>query len=228
VRACCFALVACLVCAAAPARGETLDYLMTFTGFSFRDDLNGIGQTFVATDPFITDASLLLVSPFPNQGPWWQDAHLEVRRGLPQNFDGSSGNVLYRSGVIDFAALPQVGTFDGHTLYELSLSAMGQVQPLPTVPGETYSLVVVHGGTTGYINFANHAPGTYALGGQVGHNRAYANNFWAGPYDFVEMSFRVVGAIPEPTSALVGCSVAFLALARRRPANASARVNAAA
>jgi hypothetical protein len=200
---------------------EVIDHLFDYIALINKSDLNGIGQTFVAPDSLLTDATFLIVEPSHSlpSFSWWDDAHFEVRHGLPGNFYGNSGNILFRSEKVDFNLLPILGTsrFGNRTLYGLSLSQWGLDAPLSINPGETYSLILINYGSSGYISYAEHQPSSYASGGTVGHNVAYSDDFWAGPYNFVDLAFRVT-TIPEPsTLALLGISgISLLAYAWRR------------
>ena len=188
----------------------------TYSVLENRSDLNGIAQIFTATAAELDDASILLCQPDPAAGlAWWSQAHFQVRSGTPQNFDGSSGNVLFNSSVIDFGALPSIGTgFDGKALYELKLSDVGLTTPLQLVPNQAYSLVITDPGTTGTINFAaNQDSPMYAGGDEFGHNRGYSNSFRADTTS-EDLAFQVV--IPEPSSAALACAAALIVSTRRR------------
>ncbi len=213
-------IVATLVCAlfcAVPASATTIDYLFTYNNLSYRTDLNGVGQTFVAVDPFLADASLLLTTSPAGNPDWWTNGHAELRRGLPGNFDGTSGNVLFRSGVIDFHNLPQVGIApNGQPLFELRLSNSGLLGPIATAVGDTYSLLLIDNGTSGSVNYASHQPSTYPFGGVVTHNRASSNSFWGGPSTLNDMAFRVVGVVPEPMASTASMIASLMIIRVRR------------
>lgn len=189
----------------ASARATVLDYLDTSNSFlAHRTDLDGIGQTFKATDAWLTDASLMLAKSATLPTAWVSGFRFEVRAGLPGNFDGTSGNILFQSGPIDIDDVPTVGTRLGSELKRLDLSDFGFDTPLALTVDQTYTLVLRDLGTSGRISYAGVQPGTYPDGGLTGHNRAYANSFWAGPYDFEDIVFRVE-MVPEPSSA---CAIA--------------------
>ena len=201
-------------------RASDLDYLdASSSHLTFRTDLNGIGQTFTATDARLIDASLMLVKNPSLPTPWVSGFRFEVREGLPGNFDGTSGNVLFQSGPIDIDDVPTVGMRLGQELRRLDLSNVGFHTPLALTVGQTYTLVLRDLGDSGMMSYAGVQPGPYPGGGLTGHNRAYANNFWAGPYPFEDMLFRVQ-MVPEPSSA---CAIAAAGVAgmlrprRRRP-----------
>jgi hypothetical protein len=200
----------------------SVDHLFDYNGLSHRSDLNGIGQTFIGEAEQLLDASILLCEPDPNVGSqWWPAARFQVRLGLPGNLDGTSGNVLFNSSIIDFSTLPVVATaFNGDDLFELKLSELGYTTPLDLIDGQTYSLVIWDPGTTGTINYAEHQPSTYPDGGAVGHNRSYANGFWPDPSGVSDHAFKVV-MTPEPGSALVWVGAMMLAATRRRGSSGS-------
>lgn len=219
----CWALGATLApCSFAAA--TTIDQFGNANLLVLTDGVNGIGQTFVATDPFIVDASLLLTSADPDIGEWTDQAHFELRRGLPGNLDGTSGNVLFRSGAIDATSLPQVGMLFGRPLYELQLTKVGLGAPIATVAGETYTLALVGDETIGSMNYAAILPQTYPSGGEVIHGRGFANGFWSGPSGSEDLAFKVVGAVPEPGSATACVAVCLTSVvfpARRRCSSAA-------
>jgi hypothetical protein len=202
--------------------GAVIDYLSAYNELESRNEFNGIGQTFVAPDKLLTDASLLLVElpdSFPGFSSWWNDARFEVRRGLPGNFYGNDGNILFQSEKIVFNSLPAAGTsaFGKRTLYLLSLSQWGLDAPLAVNPGETYSLILINYGNPGNIGYAQKQPSSYPAGGLVVHNVAYSNDFWAGPYGISDLAFRVT-AVPEPSAfaLLAIAALGLLAYASRR------------
>lgn len=95
----------------ASARATDLDYLDPSSSYiGQRTDLNGLGQTFKATDVLLTDASLMLANNASIHTSWVSGFRVEVRAGLPGNFDGTSGNVLFQSVPIDIDDVPVVGT----------------------------------------------------------------------------------------------------------------------
>src|SRR5688572_15214004 len=191
----------------------------TFNGYSYdqlehRNDLNGTGQTFTATNVRLSDASFLLCERDPTR-PWWSQARLQVRAGPPGNFDGTSGNILFESPIIDFDALPPVGTaFNGDDLYELKLSEHGMTTELALSVGGLYSVVIVDPGTTGWMHFAGESPGTYAGGNRVDHNRAYANEFWSISEES-DLAFQVTMTAPEPSSGIIVIGGVWVTMMRR-------------
>ena len=145
--------------------------------------------------------------------PPWGDARFELRAGLPGNLFGRDGNVLFSSQrmLFDFTALPQIGTaWDGTTFHEIALPQWGLTARIPLVPGATYSLVLVNRGAPGVVPFTEHQPSSYAGGGLVGHNVAYPPDVWAGPYDFSDLGFRVVG-VPEPNRCVMLIGIGLVA-----------------
>ena len=193
------------------------DYLFSYNSLTHTGTLNAIGQTFTGEPEQLLDASLLLCEPDPGVGTqWWSQARFQLRAGLPGNLDGSSGNVIFNSSIINFSTLPVVGTaFNGDDLFELKLSDVGFNAPVNLVGGQTYSLVVVDAGSTGTINYAAQQPSSYPGGGQVGHTRASANGTWGGPYSFEDLAFKVV-TTPEPGGATVCVGALMLGVMRRR------------
>src|SRR5439155_24776257 len=78
----------------------------------------------------------------PPEPPWGSDAHLEIYSGLP-GFDGSGGNVLFRSSRIDFESLPIVAVItpqgeDSLYIGEVKASNLGLVKPIPVTVDSIY------------------------------------------------------------------------------------------
>lgn len=209
--------VGLMVACCAAVCHASFDYLSTYNGLSHRSSLNATGQTFTGESEQLLDASILLCEPTATVGlQWWSQARFQVRLGLPGNLDGSSGNVLFNSSIIDFSTLPVVGTaFNGEDLFELKLSDVGYSSPLNLVNGQTYSLVIWDAGTTGTINYAEQQPSSYPGGGHIAHTRAAANGTWSGPSAFSDHAFKVV-MTPEPGCAMVWVGAIMLASRRRR------------
>jgi hypothetical protein len=199
------------------AGAAAIDYLFVYNGLHHETDLNGIGETFIAPDNLLMNASLLLVAPPGGVVSSWGDAHLEIRRGEPGNFFGGDGNVVFRSQQIDFSALPYLGTtsFAGYSMYELALNQWGLNGTLTLDQGQLYSLILINYGSLGFLNHAEwQGQGGYPDGGLVGHNVAYGNDYWAGPYQNINLAFRIE-AIPEPSTSLLWFALFGLALKRR-------------
>jgi hypothetical protein len=195
----------------------SVDYLSTYNSLNHRSSLNAIGQTFIAEPEQLLDASILLCEPDPNVGTqWWPQARFQLRSGLPGNLDGSSGNVLFNSSIIDFSTLPGVGTaFNGEDVFELKLSDVGYSSPISLIGGQTYSLVIWDPGSTGTINYAEQQPSSYPGGGHLAHTRAAANGTWASnPSPISDSAFKVV-TTPEPGCAMVWVGAIMLAATRR-------------
>ena len=208
-----------LVSLAASARATVLDYLDTSNSYLAQTtELDGIGQTFKATDVWLTDASLMLAKDSSFHTAWVSGFRFEVRAGLPGNLDGTSGNVLFQSVPINIDGVPTVGTRFDQELKRLDLSDFGLTTPLALTVDQTYTLLVRDTGGSGTIGYAAVQPGTYAGGGATGNNRQYANDFWGGPTDIDDLVFRVE-MVPEPSSAcaIAAAGVVGMLGGRRRP-----------
>jgi hypothetical protein len=222
-RACGWAVATLLAVAVSGARGGVINYLDVSgsdVAIYQRGDLNGFGQTFAADATSLVDASLLLASGGSYPLPWVDGFRFEVRAGPPRNFDGTGGNILFQSPPLHIADVPVSGSRLGLELRELKLTASGYSSPLPLTIGDTYSLVLRDLGTSGSLQYAIHQPQVYTGGGEVLHNRAYANNFWAGPDNIEDMAFKVV-MIPEPSG--LGTLVIAGVIASRRPRRTSSK-----
>ena len=193
------------------------DYLFSYNSLSHRSNLNAIGQTFTAEPEQLLDASILLCEADPNVGAWCSQARFQLRAGLPGNLDGSSGNVIFNSSIIDFSTSPVVGTaFNGEDLFELKLSDVGFTAPVTLIGGQTYSLVIVDAGSSGTINYAAQQPGSYPGGDEVGHSRASANGTWFSTSGIEDLAFKVV-TTPEPgCAATVWVGALMFGVMRRR------------
>jgi hypothetical protein len=200
----------------ASSRATDLDYLDPSSSYvAQRTDLNGLGQTFKATDVLLTDASLMLANNASIHTSWVSGFRVEVRAGLPGNFDGTSGNVLFQSVPIDIDDVPVVGTRLGSELRRLDLSDFGLSTPLALTVNQTYTLVLRDIGTAGTISYAAVQPSAYPDGGSTGHNRAYTNDFWSPPTVSDDLLFRVE-MVPEPSSAGAAVVAAAALTLRRR------------
>ncbi len=145
-----------------------------------RNDLNGIGETFVADAAMLQDASILVATPNSPQAGFgladlWQHARIELRSGYPQTFSGTAG-VIFRSDDINLATLPLLGQVSFAPFFdvrELKLSAAGLSLPIPLTVGATYTLDLIDlsGDATKYIGYLE----TFTLGlSGIGHNRSYS------------------------------------------------------
>jgi hypothetical protein len=204
--------------AASSASGTLIDHLDQVDQIEYRSDVNAIGQTFTADDAFLADASIRIAQlDMPHQF-WLTDAYLEIRGGMPGDFYGSSGNILFRSPRIDFATLPVVGTAWGAgylNLLDVRLSDLGLPTPVRVTPGSTYTLLLIDYGNTGWITFASSfIADAYPDGGAIGHNRSYADDFWSGPYSRGDLAF-MVHMVPEPAT-LSLLALGGLAIVRRQ------------
>jgi hypothetical protein len=191
-----------------------IDHFAPSSLFEFTLGVNGVGQTFTAGDTALRDASFNLTSSPGGSRVFFNDAHLQVFSGSPQNFGPNADNALFTSARIDLAALPQTGTFADHPLYELKFSAFGMSE-LPLVPGQTYTIAVSNFGSTGDLFFAAHQPSVYPDGGRVSH--LYAETPWRAPTTVEDVAFKVT-MVPEPAAAAVAAFPLICALSfRRRP-----------
>ncbi len=194
-----------LLASTMPVYANGIDYWFVYNTGVQTCCLNGVGQTFMAPQGAVTNASILLMGlSSSGLASTWADPHFEIRSGLPGNFDGSSGNVVFQSQQIDFASLPIVGSAFGYPLYELSLNDWGLNSPITLNQGELYSLVLInYDSTTAPIGYVEFQTSSYPDGGAVGHSVSYPNYYWGGPYE-IDLSFRVETATtPEPTSLLL-------------------------
>jgi hypothetical protein len=206
-----------------------IDYIsdISASGIWQRSDLDGISQTFTATADTLVDGSLLLAKSPTFATPWVANFRFQLRAGTPGNFDGSSGNIVFQSPPIQIDDVPSVGTHFGQDLRELKLSDHG-FTTMPLTVGQTYTLAVIDplgaAGTRtfGYVTFQ---PSVYGGGAEWGHNRSYANTFWADNTPYEDMAFKVV-MTPEPGATAAWVAVLSLAASarhRRRSSGAQRR-----
>ena len=197
----CAAAITCL--ASTHVRALTvIDHLHDFNGLTFGITLNGIGQTFTATDPYLVDASFALTSS-PDSRVWWNDAHIQVFKGFPDSFGPGNNTAIFTSPRIDFATLPQIGTFGGVTpVYELRLSTHGLTDALSLTPGAVYSLTLSNFGTIGDAFYAANQPSYYAGGASINHQEE-GNPAWRGPFTVEDLGFKLVMDLPEPSTSTV-------------------------
>lgn len=194
---------------------STLDYLnsadaVTFLGSPIEEALDAVGETFVADDTTLQDASLGLTTYGRTYRPTWPQAHLEVWLGGPTDY-GKAGGLLFKSSQIDFSSLPVVGNVLGESLLEAKLSDWGYTNPLPLIPGDTYSLMITNDppfstSNTGdrYMYIAAMEPRVYLDGGEYAH--AYFQNEVNDHTSMFNVAFEAV-MTPEPAfgSAILVC-----------------------
>jgi hypothetical protein len=201
------------------AAGQTLDYRdATNMSHTQTTTLNGLGQTFTATlsNPKLLDASIMLAKDDSFHTAWTSGFVFELRRGLPGNFDGTSGNILFQSNPLTIDSIPQVGTRFGQEVRELRLSDVGFSAPFTLEQGQLYTLFLRDPGAAGTIGYAAQQPSVYAGGDSIYHARSYTNTFYSGPISVEDLAFQVV-MIPEPAcAASAGAGLFALFAARRR------------
>jgi hypothetical protein len=169
-----------------------------------------MGQTFVARDPFMADASFALTES-PDDRVWWNDAHIQVFRGFPDSFGANPNTAIFTSPRIDFTLLPQIGTSPaGRRIFELRFSTHGLNAALPLIVGDMYSMTLSNFGTTGDAFYASHQPSFYSDGAYTNHS--YSGGPWRGPFDVEDLAFRLV-MVPEPASAAI-CILCFCVATR--------------
>jgi len=190
----------CSACLVGELRATVIDHLSDYNVLIFTSNVNGIGQTFTAPDPFLQDASLALTES-PDGRVWWNDAHIQVFHGFPDSFGATGNTAIFTSPQIDFTSLPQIGTSPaGRPIFELRFSTHGLSALLPLVAGDVYTMTLSNFGTTGDAFYASHQPSFYPDGIYVNHLYPVAE--WRG-FDVEDLAFRLV-TVPEPSFAGIG------------------------
>jgi len=161
---------------------------------SYSTNLNGIGQSFIAKEPYLQDASFLLTNS-PDTRVWWNDAHIQIIHGLPVGIGADGQNAIYTSPRIDFASLPQTGTvFGSLPVYELAFSQTGLHAPVRITVGDVYTLTLSNFGTVGDSFYADNQPSFFSDGIKVIHLSSETS--WRST-TIEDLAFRLI-MIPEP------------------------------
>ena len=201
----CFIINVLLLGTAVPVGADVIDYSSGYDYFRLACfGTNGIGETFVPSQGFVTDVSIFVIPRWVPAGanctrPWGSDAHLEIYSGLP-GFDGSGGNVLFRSSRIDFESLPIVAVItpqgeDSLYIGEVKASNLGLVKPIPVTVDSIYSLVLADYGNcdSTRIQYTSHSNNVYPSGEMLLHGAAGdCSSDWRTSSFPQDLAFRVV------------------------------------
>src|SRR5438045_3503687 len=159
-----FAITVLILFLAVGAHGSSVIDRTPGNSAAYSQGLAGIGQTFIAQEPFLQDASLILTAS-PDSRVWWNDAHLQLVSNFPIGRGGPTApNVIYTSPRVDFSTLSQVGQLFEYPTYELKLSSAGLSGVLPITIGAKYSLLLSNFGQSGDSFWAFNQPRGYAQG----------------------------------------------------------------